>query len=125
METLVILLVGFVMNFLVGYGLKGYFFTDMLPRARAIFTALLSYLACLGAAAFGGYLVLGNIAAVIAFTSVAWLYAIPALIHFLLLYYQFNMDWSVTDEEEAEQSAQEEALKSRKVATITVGEDSE
>ena len=118
MENLIILAVGFIMNFLVGYGAKGYFFRTMLPKPRAIYTALLSYFVCVGASAFGGYLVLGPGGAIIGFTTVALLYAIPALLHFLLLYYQFNMDWTVTDEEEAEQLAQEEAKASRRVATI-------
>ncbi len=125
MENLIILLVGFVMNFLVGFGAKAYFFRTMLPKSRAIYTAILSYFVCLGASAFGGYLALGPGGAIFGFTTVALLYAIPAFLHFLLLYYQFNLDWTVTDEEEAEQMAQKEALASRQVASIKIGEEAE
>ena len=125
MDILIILLVGFVMNFLVGYGLKGFFFGDMLPKARAFYTAILSYFVCLGAAAFGGYLVMGNVAALLVFSWIALLYAVPAFFHYLLLFYQFNMDWTDTDEEEAEALALEEAKASRRIASIKVQEDPE
>ena len=125
MENLIILLVGFVMNFLVGYGAKAYFFRNMLPKSRAIYTSILSYFVCLGASALGGYLALGPGGAIFGFTTVAFLYAIPAFLHFLLLYYQFNMDWSVTDEEEAEQLARDEAIAARQLASIKIGDDAE
>lgn len=125
MENLLILLVGFVMNFLVGFGAKGFFFRTMLPKARAIYTAILSYFICLGASALGGYLALGPGGAIFGFTTVAWLYAIPAFLHFLLLYYQFNMDWSVTDEDEDEQLAKDQALAARQVASIKIGDETE
>ena len=112
------ILFGFVMNFLAGYGLKGFFFTNMLPQARAIYTALLSYFICMGAAAFGGYIVLGTLSALLAFSFVAFLYAIPAFLHYMLLYYQFNLDWTVTDEEEQAALDEQEAIATRKIATI-------
>ena len=112
-------LFGFVMNFLAGYGLKGFFFTNMLPQPRAIYTALLSYLICMGAAAFGGYIVLGTFSALFAFSFVAFLYAVPAFIHYMVLYYQFNLDWTVTDEEEQAIFDEQQALATRKIATIT------
>ncbi len=118
MSWLVILGFGFVMNFIVGFGIRGFFFADLPPFLRALYTALVSFAVCVGAAAFGGYFLIGVSMAVFALLTVALLYLIPAFLHFLMLYYQFNMAWAVTDTEVAEAEAIEQAIMSRKIATV-------
>jgi hypothetical protein len=123
MSTLIMLVIGFVMNFLVGFGIRGFFFRELPPLPRAIYTALVSLCICVGAATFGGYYLIGLQVAVMAFATVMVLYALPAILHFLMLYYQFKMGWAVTDEDVIAEEAALKGIASRRVATVRSDQD--
>ena len=109
MSWLYSLAFGFLMNFLVGFFLKGIVFREFKPLPRAALTALASWFFCVGIAGFFAYYLLGTGIAALTASSILIAYIIPAFIHFLVLYYQMNMAWSYTDAEEAEDLAALEA----------------
>jgi hypothetical protein len=124
MGWLYIFLFGFAMNFLVGFGLKGVVFREFRPLPRAAFTALISWLFCTGAAAFGGYFLFGLLSvAAMAFGTIFLAYIVPAILHFLLLYYQFSSGWVYTDEDEAAELAamQTSTRTNDRIASVTGG----
>jgi hypothetical protein len=123
MSWIYISLFGFVMNVAVGFALKAVVFREFRPLPRAAFTALISWLFCTGAAAFGGYFLFGIGVAAMAFGTIFIAYIIPAILHFLLLYYQMSTGWTETDEDEAE--LEESARQAGRIASVTGGVDAE
>ncbi len=115
------------MNFLVGFFIKGFVFHELRPNMRAAATAVTAYAFCIGVSMFGAYFLVGVHMAFFAFTTIAVAYLAPAFFHFIWLYYQFNMAWTYTDEDEEAELAQiaAQSPENRKVATLRRNESPE
>ncbi|APG62274.1 hypothetical protein LPB140_05050 [Sphingorhabdus lutea] len=111
---------GLVMNFVIGFAVKAYAFHNDKPLKRAILTALMSMAICIAIAIFismkfndiysTGALLIGLLAA----------YTLPALVHFFILYYQFQMAWRHSDEDDIVENPH---LEERKIATLVASKN--
>jgi zinc transporter ZupT len=104
MGWLIMIGIGFVMNFLTGFIVNGFAFGEFKPLHRAIAVASLCYAICTVTAALVAYYYLGSFFENIAsrtFFAVAVAYILPAIVHGAVLHYLFNKGWTDPDMEQA------------------------